>query len=126
MSTPSLLAISLWSGVLLNFAGAARLLFEGLRAVAAAEAGAEERLLYKLFTSGTAAVFGTLYLYLVFHPDLVWPFLLFGAALKTWACLVALHLYWRGRLGRRLLLEFGISNGVVAALFWICIANAAQ
>ena len=40
---------------------------------------------FKRGMKGAAAVFGSLYLYLYFHPAFAIPFLVFGAALKTWA-----------------------------------------
>jgi hypothetical protein len=61
----------------------------------------------KLFAAGTAAVFGALYLYLFIRPAHIIPFLVFGASLKTWAFMLSLALYARGRLGTKPLLEFG-------------------
>ena len=52
---------------------------------------------------------------------LVIPFLIFGAALKSWAFIVGLYLYFIKRIGLKMFIEFGVSNGIVAALFWLLI-----
>lgn len=111
-------------GVLLNFVGAGRILFTALQAMPGRRTLHPEFLQYKLFTAGTAAVFGSLYLYLYFRPTYVMPMLVFGAALKSWACVLSVGLHLSGRQSRRNFLEFGVSNGVVAALFWYVIAVA--
>jgi len=112
-------------GVALNYFGALKLLFPALAAVPGSANLPQEYLQFKLFTAGTAAVFGSLYLYLYFHPVFAVPFLAFGAALKTWAFLLSLYLYSRHRLSRGAFLEFGVSNGAVALLFWYYIASHA-
>jgi hypothetical protein len=114
-------------GVALNWLGATKLFVEAMFAVRAApnSSSPAEYLQLKLFTAGTAAVFGSLYLYLYVHPVFVVPFLAFGAALKTWAFLLSLYLFLIGRLSRRALFEFGVSNAIVGALFWIYLLRAA-
>jgi hypothetical protein len=112
-------------GVALNYFGALKLLFSALAAVPGSSNLPQEYLQFKLFTAGTAAVFGSLYLYLYFHTVFAIPFLAFGAALKTWAFLLSLYLYLRHRLSRGAFLEFGVSNGLVALLFWYYIASIA-
>ncbi len=72
----------------------------------------------KLFAAGTAFTFGAMYLYLFSHEKQVIPFLLFGAALKTWAFALSAALFGIGRLPLRQFIEFGCSNGAVATLFW--------
>ncbi len=114
--------IILLIGVALNYYGAAKLLLTAVRAIPGSVHQPEEWLQFKLFAAGTAAVFGSMYLYLYAHPQHAVPFLIFGAALKTWAFLLCLFLFVRQRLGRGALLEFGVSNGLVALLFWYYIA----
>jgi hypothetical protein len=110
-------------GAAFNFYGAFTLLRTAIGALAS-EPGASDRSLHlTLFVAGTATVFGSLYVYLFFHPAFVFPFLIFGASLKTWAFLLSLYLYAKGRAPRQVLLEFGVGNGVIAALFWLCIAG---
>ena len=75
----------------------------------------------KLFSAGTAAVFGTMYLFLFFEPHYVVPFLIFGAALKTWAFVLSAVLHRLRRLRLQEFIFFGVSNLVVAVLFWIYI-----
>jgi hypothetical protein len=113
-------------GVALNWLGAAKLFMETLLAVRSAtdSTSLAEHLQFKLFAAGTAAVFGSLYLYLYIHPVFVIPFLAFGAALKTWALLLSLYLFLIGRMTRRTLFEFGVSNGIVGTLFWIYLLRA--
>jgi hypothetical protein len=113
-------------GAALNWLGAAKFFIETLFAVRVAtnSSSPAEYLQFKLFTAGTAAVFGSLYLYLYIHPVFVIPFLVFGAALKTWAFLLSLYLFLIGRLPRRTLFEFGVSNGIVGTLFWIYLLRA--
>ncbi len=115
----------LLTGVLLNFAGAVNLLVSAIAATASEPIASvpDDYLQLKLFTGGTAAVFGCLYLYLYLHPSFVIPFLIFGAALKTWAFLLSLVLYARRRLSRRAFVGFGVTNAVVAVLFWFYIIS---
>jgi hypothetical protein len=82
-------------GVALNFLGALKLLLSAIAAVSVSSGLPQEYLQLKLFAAGVAAVFGGLYLYL----------------------------YFKDRLSRPALFEFGVSNGVVAALFWYYIAS---
>ncbi len=135
-------------GAALNFAGAAKLLAGAAaalrapaetksreptppRAPAAAPqprsgaAALDDHLQLQLFTAGTAAAFGALYAYLYAHPEHVDPFLIFGAALKTWALVLCAGLLAARRLTPRAFAEFGLSNGVVAALFWLYLATGA-
>jgi len=110
-------------GAAFNFYGAFTLLRTAIRAMAPAPGAFDPSLHLTLFVAGTAAVFGSLYTYLFFHPEFVFPFLVFGAALKTWAFLLSLYLYVKRRVPRQLLLEFGVANGAIAVLFWIYIAS---
>lgn len=112
-------------GAVLNFAGAENLLVSAVP-IAASESTVgvpDEYLQFKLFAGGTAAVFGSLYLYLFLHPSYVIPYLIFGAALKTWAFLLSLALYVKRRLSRRAFMEFGVTNVVVGTLFWLYIIS---
>jgi len=77
----------------------------------------------KLFVVGVAFTFGSVYTYLFFNLEYIVPFLIFGAALKSWACIVGLYLYIIKRIELKMFIEFGVSNGVVAALFWILIQH---
>ncbi len=108
-------------GVALNFIGAVKFLVTSLRVDPSASDVSNEYLMFKLFTAGTAAVFGMLYLYLFLHPEYVVPFLVFGAALKTWALLLSIFLYFRKQLSLKSLTDFGVTNGVVGALLWFYI-----
>jgi hypothetical protein len=114
----------LLAGVALNWCGAVLMTLEvragAVNARSGEAPGDYEQL--KLFAAGTAAVFGAMYLFLFFEPHYVVPFLTFGAALKTWAFVLSALLRWLGRLGRQAFLLFGVSNLVVAVLFWIYIA----
>ncbi len=112
-------------GVALNFYGAIRLLAQSLKPGRDFPDDPQQYLQLKLFTAGTAAVFGCMYLYLSYHIAYAVPFLAFGAALKTWAFLLSSYLYLTHRLSLRYLLEFGVSNGAVGALFWWYLAAAA-
>jgi hypothetical protein len=115
--------IVLLLGVALNFVGGVQILFSAMGALAAPGSAANQYLHFHFLAAGTALVFGSLYLYLYFHPAFVIPFLIFGAALKTWAFLLCAYLYSKRRLLRRTLFEFGVTNGIIAALFWIYIAS---
>jgi hypothetical protein len=105
-------------GAALNWFGALSGLQTASRELSRVE-GPGDYWLLRLFFLGTAATFGSLYLYLFFNPQYVWPFLIFGAALKSWAFLIALYLYRVGKLSREGLAQFGVSNGVVAIGFWV-------
>ncbi|KAJ8130186.1 hypothetical protein O1611_g3444 [Lasiodiplodia mahajangana] len=80
---------------------------------------------YRMFVSGTAATFGTIYLYLFLKPEYIVPFLGFGAALKYWAYLSAFVAYKMHNLGRGEYYSFGVSNAVVGTLLWIAWGNRA-
>ncbi len=112
-------------GAALNFLCAAKLLSEVATSMPTASHLPDQFLQFKLFTAGTAVVFAILYVYLYFHTTLAIPFLVFGAALKSWAFLLSTFLYVGHRLSRRSFLEFGLSNGIVAAMFWYYIAAIA-
>jgi len=45
--------------------------------------------------------------------------LVFGALLKTWACLVSASLFAAGRLPAGQFLAFGVGNLAVGLLFWL-------
>lgn len=110
--------------VAVNFLGAGRMLAAGVRQMPAAARGEVQNLEFLWFAAGAAAVFGSLYLYLYFYPAFVVPFLVFGAAAKTWVLAFCLLLYFKHCLPRRVLFAFGVKNGVVAALFWAYIASS--
>jgi hypothetical protein len=115
----------LLSGVALNWFGAAKLANEVWLARRELAPPADYDQL-KAFTAGTAATFGSFYLYLYVGKKPVAPLLMFGAALKVWAFLLSVILYVQRRLDRGSFLSFGISNGVVGGLFWIHIAAEAR
>lgn len=106
------------AGAALNGYGAVNLFISSLRGMHRIS-GPDDYWQLRLFVSGTALTFGLFYLYLFFKPEFVWPFLIFGAALKSWACLLSLALYKAEKLSRRAMVEFGLSNGLVAGLFWL-------
>jgi hypothetical protein len=111
-------------GVALNWYGAIMGLLSASKTIGTFDAPSDYWL-SRLFLAGTAATFGTMYLYLWFHPEYVWPFLAFGAALKTWAFLIAAYLSSKGIIGKPLFVQFGVSNGIVALLFWAYLATLA-
>ncbi len=112
----------LLSGVVLNFAGSFRLL-----AQAHTEQGDQlimgEHIQLKFFVAGVAFTFGCVYLYLFFRPEFIFPFLLFGAGLKSWAFVTCLYLYSKKRISKSLFVDFGVLNGVVALLFAILLVH---
>ena len=108
-------------GVALNWAGAVKLAREVWPADRSRELAWDYQQL-KAFTAGTAATFGAFYLYL--RQQRVVPLLVFGASLKTWAFVLSAVLRIERRLGRRSFISFGVSNGIVAALFWAHMAGA--
>jgi hypothetical protein len=107
----------LLSGVALNWAGAAKLAREVWLSNGRVGVPADYDQL-KAFTSGTAATFGAFYLYLFATKKPVVPLLMFGASLKTWAFVLSGLLHAQGRLNRANFLSFGVTNGVLASLFW--------
>lgn len=115
----------LLSGVALNWLGAAKIAREVWLAKPQPGRPADYDQL-KAFTAGTAATFGSFYLYLYVAKKPVVPLLMFGAALKTWAFVLSVILLAQGRVDRGSFLSFGVSNGVVAGLFWVHIAAEAR
>jgi len=104
-------------GAALNLAGATQFL------IVERHAADGELMLFKWFTAGAAAVFACLYLFLYWHTGYVQPFLFFGAALKTWAFVIALVLFLRRQVSGRRFVEFGVTNGLVAVGFWTYLAT---
>ncbi len=110
----------LLAGAALNFTGSIKMFREICKA-APSETDAQEYLQLKMFVTGVAATFGSLYVYLFFNPELIVPILLFGALLKSWAFITSLFLYRIKRLHFKAFSEFGLSNGIAAVLFWVLI-----
>ena len=75
--------------------------------------------LHRLFTAGTAFCFGSMYVYLYWHPAHAMPFLLFGMALKYWAFAASWIAYRRFQLPGKIFVNFGCTNLVVGVLFSI-------
>lgn len=109
-------------GVALNYLGAATLFAGALQSTFNEDSSSRETLQLKFFTSGTAAVFGSMYLYFFFNPSSAMPFLIFGAVLKTWAFILSVFLFLQNKMQRKAFFEFGIANGIVGAAFWYYIA----
>ena len=114
----------LLSGVALNWIGAARIARQVWAEPPRSVPVDHDQL--KAFTAGTAATFGSFYLYLAATRKPAVPLLIFGAALKTWAFVLSVILRAQGRLDKANLLSFGMSNGIVGALFWAHIAAEAS
>jgi len=104
-------------GAALNLAGAVQFLVVERRITNG------ELALFKWFTAGAATTFAWLYLFLYWHTGYVHPFLYFGAALKTWAFVIALVLLLRREVSARRFAEFGATNGLVAIGFWTYLAT---
>jgi hypothetical protein len=117
--------VVLLSGVALNWVGAAKLAREVWLSNGRVGAPADYDQL-KAFTSGTAATFGAFYLYLFATKKPVVPLLMFGASLKTWAFVLSGLLRAQGRLSRANFLSFGVTNGLIAGLFWAHIVRQAR
>ena len=115
----------LLAGVALNWLGAAKIARDVWARPPRPDVPADHDQL-KAFASGTAATFGSFYLYLYVKRKPVVPLLMFGAALKMWAFVLSLILRAQGRLDRGNFLSFGVSNGLVGGLFWIHIAAEAR
>lgn len=83
----------------------------------AKEINPPDYVLYRLFTVGTAFVFGSMYIYLYHHSEYAMPFLIFGMALKYWAFLASLFAYLLFKMPKDIMINFGFTNLVVAILF---------
>jgi hypothetical protein len=115
----------LLTGVALNGLGAVKIAREVWLAKRPANAPADYEQM-KAFVAGTAATFGSYYLYLYATKKPVVPLLMFGAALKIWAFVLSVILLAQGRLDRGRVLSFGVSNGVVGGLMWVHIVAEAR
>ena len=115
----------LLTGVALNWLGAAKIAREVWLTKRPANAPADYDQM-KAFAAGTAATFGSYYLYLYATKKPVVPLLMFGAALKIWAFVLSVILLAQGRLDRGHALSFGVSNGVVGGLMWVHIVAEAR
>lgn len=80
-------------------------------------------ILFRLFTSGAALTFASIYIYLYLHPDYVMPILVFGMALKYWAFLASLFSFIFFKLPKNILINFGLTNLAVAILFTYYLLN---
>lgn len=85
----------------------------------------EEYIQLKIFVVGVAVTFASLYVFLYFNPKHIMPFLIFGAALKSWAFITSLYLYRTKNLSFNGFKDFGLPNGAVAILFWILLVHNA-
>ncbi len=108
----------------LNILSGIKLLLEVISTSRGSE-GPEDYCFLKLFVVGVAFTFASLYIYLFFHSAYVMPFIIFGALLKTWAFFVGLYLYVSKRITARTFGEAGVSNGIVAGLFWFLVFSYA-
>ncbi len=73
--------------------------------------------LHRLFSAGTVFTFGTMFMYLYYHPENAIPFLIFGMALKYWVFLASLVAYFRYKMPKDVVLCFGFPSLAVAILF---------
>jgi hypothetical protein len=115
----------LLTGVAQNWFGAAKIAHEVWPSNRRTDLPADYDQL-KAFVAGTAATFGSFYLYLYVREQPAAPLLTFGAALKTWAFVLSVILRAQGRLDRKNFVSFGVSNGLVGGLFWIHIIREAK
>lgn len=111
-------------GAALNILSGIKLLLEVISASSGSE-GPEDYRFLKLFVVGVAFTFASLYMYLFFHATYILPFVIFGASLKTWAFFVGLYLYASKRITAKTFGEAGVSNGIVAGLFWFLVVSHA-
>ncbi len=107
-------------GAALNFIGAFKLAAESLSMPSNSEA---EHVQLKLFVLGVAVTLGAMYIYLFFNVQYIYPFLVFGTGLKIWAFISCLYLLIVDRINYKLFFEFGLSNGVVAAMFTVLLVS---
>ena len=100
-----------------NFIGAFTMWFQ--QPVLSVQAGAlpADYMQYRIFTGGTAFLFGCIYLYVFFVPQLAVPLLAFGIALKLWSFVSALICYLRYKFPKAEFLKVGVGNLVFALLF---------
>lgn len=112
----------LLSGVVLNWLGALGIAREVWPAKPDSDAAPDGEH-FTAFAAGTAATFGSYYLYLYAARKPAYPWLVFGAALKTWAFVLSVILRRERRIGSKAFREFGVSNGIVGGLFWALIAS---
>ena len=108
----------------LNILSGIKLSLELVSASGASE-GPEDYRFLKLFVVGVAFTFASLYIYLFFNTAYVFPFVIFGASLKTWAFFVGLYLYVSKRITAKAFGEAGVSNGIVACLLWFMVVSHA-
>jgi len=112
-------------GSLFNFAGGMNIFFSVFMRFPMAfpevpgpdEIKPADYMLFRFFTAGTAFTFGSIYLYLFYHPQYAVPFLIFGMALKYWAFIAAVAAYQRYRLPKIVFVNFGLGNLMIAILF---------
>ena len=106
-----------------NLIGAFSMWFQktpNLESVSRSESGsalAAEYMQYRIFTGGTAFLFGLIYLYVFFVPAIAVPLLVFGIALKLWSFASAFICYRRYHFPKPEFLKVGVGNLVFAILF---------
>ena len=104
---------------LYNLIGAFTMWFQQPAFSVQADALPPDYMQYKIFTGGTAFVFGCIYLYVFFVPQLAVPLLAFGIALKLWSFLSALICYLRYDFPKAEFLKVGVGNLIFAVLFLV-------
>lgn len=102
---------------LYNFIGAFGMWFQRPALAAPTDALPVDYMQYRIFTGGTAFIFGCIYLYVFFVPQLAVPLLAFGIALKLWSFVSALVCYLRYDFPKAEFFKVGVGNLVFALLF---------
>ncbi len=74
---------------------------------------------YRIFTGGTAFLFGVIYIYVFFVPELAIPLLIFGIALKLWSFVSSLICYKKYNFPKDDFLKVGVGNLVFSVLLMI-------
>lgn len=102
-----------------NLLGAFAMWFQQTSVVETNNALSAEYMQYRIFTGGTAFLFGLIYLYVFFVPAIAVPLLIFGIALKLWSFTSSLICYKKFNFPKADFLKVGVGNLVFAILFTI-------
>mgnify|MGYP000117867527 CR=1 FL=1 len=102
-----------------NLIGAFTMWFQQTAEVESSNVLSAEYMQYRIFTGGTAFLFGLIYLYVFFVPAIAVPLLVFGIALKLWSFTSALICYKKFSFPKADFIKVGVGNLVFAILFTI-------
>lgn len=102
-----------------NLVGALAMWFQPMEFEQPRDAIPADYMQFRIFTGGTAFLFGFIYIYVFFVPAIAIPLLIFGIALKLWSFASAFICYKKYDFPKSEFFKVGVGNLIFAILFCI-------